>query len=64
MPTMTSEAVTVDILGCILCEVWAEAKEAAEHNRQMRAPRQIRQIFGIQKVSGLNRTRRSGVARE
>jgi hypothetical protein len=64
MPTMTSEAVAVDILGRILCEVWAEAEETVEHNRQMTAPRQIRQIFSIQKVSGLNRTRRRGVARE
>jgi len=31
MPTMTSEAVAVDILGRILCEVWAEAEETVEH---------------------------------
>jgi len=30
MPTMTSEAVAVDMLGRILCEVWVEAEEIVE----------------------------------
>jgi hypothetical protein len=29
---MTSEAVAVDMLGRILCEVWDEAEETAENN--------------------------------
>jgi len=33
MPTMTSEAVAVDMLGRILCEVWAEAEETVEHTQ-------------------------------
>ena len=36
MPTMTSEAVAVDMLGRILCEVWAEAEETVEHNTAKR----------------------------
>jgi len=33
---MTSEAVAVDMLDRILCEVWAEAEETVEHNTAKR----------------------------
>jgi hypothetical protein len=36
MPTMTSEAVAVDMLGRILCEVWDEAEETVEQNTAKR----------------------------
>jgi len=36
MPTVTSEAVVVDMLGRILCEVWAEAEERVDYNTAKR----------------------------
>jgi hypothetical protein len=34
---MTSEGVAVNVIGRILCEVWAEAEETVEHNTDARS---------------------------